>query len=181
MISQENHQQLLSGNKKLSSITEQQQLDEQWMAEAIQLASRAESEGEVPIGALVVHDGDVIGRGWNRSIATHDPTAHAEIMALREAGQNCKNYRLSDVTLYVTLEPCAMCAGAMLHARIGRLVIGASDPKTGATGSVLNVLEGSHVFHQVALEEGVLADECSEQLRRFFRQRRAALKASRCS
>ncbi len=161
----------------LNTKTEQYQLDEQWMAQAIQLASRAETEGEVPIGAVAVYEGEVVGRGWNRSISTHDPAAHAEIMALREAGQTIKNYRLCDVTLYVTLEPCAMCAGAMLHARIARLVVGASDPKTGAAGSVLNVLEGKHTFHQVVVEKGLLAKACSAQLRQFFRDRRAASKS----
>ncbi len=167
----------LGGYVISSSKSEQRTLDEQWMAQAIQLASRAEAEGEVPIGALVVHAGEVIGHGWNRSISTHDPCAHAEIMALREAGQAIENYRLGDVTLYVTLEPCAMCAGAMLHARIARLVVGASDPKTGAAGSVLNVLEGPHTFHQIAVETGVLAERCAEQLRQFFRDRRAASKS----
>ncbi|MCF6219083.1 MAG: tRNA adenosine(34) deaminase TadA [Gammaproteobacteria bacterium] len=167
----------LSDYVTLNSKPEQRTLDEQWMAQAMQLASRAEAEGEVPIGALAVCEGEVIGRGWNRSISTHDPSAHAEIMALREAGQAIENYRLCDVTLYVTLEPCAMCAGAMLHGRIARLVVGASDPKTGAAGSVLNVLEGRHTFHQVAVEKGVLAERCAEQLRQFFRDRRAASKS----
>ena len=156
---------------------EQYALDEQWMVQAMQLADRAEAEGEVPIGAVVVLNGEVIGRGWNRSITTHDPSAHAEIMALRDAGHAIENYRLCDATLYVTLEPCAMCAGAMLHARIARLVVGAADPKTGAAGSVLNVLEGEHTFHRVEVTRGGLAEECAEQLRRFFRRRRAELKA----
>ena len=157
-------------------MSEQHHLDEKWMAEAVQLASRAEAEGEVPIGAVVVFDNEIIGRGWNRSITTHDPSAHAEIMALREAGQHLKNYRLCNATLYVTLEPCAMCAGAMLHARLSRLVIGAADPKTGATGSVLNVFDGAHVFHQVEVEHGVLNELCAEQLRCFFKRRRAEAK-----
>lgn len=146
------------------------------MAQAMQLADRAEAEGEVPIGAVVVLNGEVVGRGWNRSITTHDPSAHAEIMALRDAGRALENYRLCDATLYVSLEPCAMCAGAMLHARIARLVVGAADPKTGAAGSVLNVLEGEHTFHRVQVERGVLAEGCAEQLRRFFRRRRAESK-----
>lgn len=163
----------------MTVVSEQRRLDEQWMAEAMQLASRAEAEGEVPIGAVVVYGGEIIGRGWNRSITTHDPSAHAEIMALREAGQSLENYRLCDATLYVTLEPCAMCAGAMLHARLKRLVWGASDPKTGATGSVINVLEGAHTFHQIKLDYGVLAELCAEQLRCFFKRRRAEAKERR--
>ncbi len=164
-------------NMTLNTKSEQHRLDAQWMAQAIQLASRAEAEGEVPIGAVAVYEGEVVGRGWNRSISTHDPSAHAEIMALREAGHTLKNYRLCEVTLYVTLEPCAMCAGAMLHARIARLVVGATDPKTGAAGSVLNVLEGQHTFHQVVVEKGLLAEACAAQLRQFFRNRRAAAKS----
>ena len=149
------------------------------MAQAMDLASRAETEGEVPIGAVIVYHGEIIGRGWNRPITTHDPCAHAEIMALREAGQYLENYRLCDTTLYVTLEPCVMCAGAMLHARVQRLVIGASDPKTGATGSVLNVLQGAHAFHEIEVVRGVLEPQCAHQLRDFFRRRRAEQKKSR--
>lgn len=148
------------------------EVDDHFMAEAMKLARQAETEGEVPIGAIVVYNNEIIGRGWNRSITTHDPSAHAEIMALREAGQTLQNYRLCDATLYVTLEPCAMCAGAMLHARIGRLVIGADDPKTGAAGSVLNVLEGAHAFHSVEIVRNVLSEACAQQLRDFFKRRR---------
>lgn len=160
-------------------MSEQISLDEQWMAQAMQLADRAEAEGEVPIGAVVVYNNEIIGRGWNRSITTHDPTAHAEIMALREAGQFLENYRIGNASLYVTLEPCVMCAGAMLHSRIEHLIMGASDPKTGATGSVLNILSGDHVFHQVLVTKGVMADECAEQLRAFFKRRRAEAKLLR--
>jgi len=143
----------------------------------MQLAQRAEQQGEVPIGAVIIHQNQIVGEGWNQCISRNDPTAHAEIIAMRQAGEKLKNYRLCDTTLYVTLEPCAMCAGAMLHARIKRLVIGAPDPKTGATGSVLNVLQGNHAIHTVDVTQGVLHDACAEQLRAFFRHRRKQQKA----
>lgn len=146
--------------------------DEKWMRHALALADHAEREGEVPIGAVMVYQDEIIGEGWNRPILTHDPSAHAEIIALRAAGARIGNYRLCDATLYVTLEPCAMCAGAMLLARIARLVYGASDPKTGAAGGVVNVLEGAHALHRISVEGGVLAGDCGEQLRKFFRARR---------
>lgn len=142
------------------------------MREALALAARAEAEGEVPVGALVVLDGAVIGRGWNRTIGDADPTAHAEIVALRDAGRALRNYRLTGCELYVTLEPCPMCAGAMVHARIGRVVYGAADPKTGAAGSVFDLLPGERHNHRVAVAAGCLGDECSERLRAFFRARR---------
>ncbi len=143
------------------------------MRQAITLAQRAESEGEVPVGAVLVLDGDVIGEGWNRPITTNDPTAHAEIMALRDAGKKVANYRLPGSTLYVTLEPCPMCAGAIVHARVKRVVYGTTDPKGGAAGSVFNLLPSDERFnHAVAAEGGVLADDCSELLRSFFRSRR---------
>lgn len=146
--------------------------DAQWMREALALAQRAESEGEVPVGAVVVRDGAVIGRGWNRTIALSDPAAHAEILALREAGARAGNYRLPDCTLYVTLEPCAMCVGAMIHARIERLVYGAHDPKTGAAGGRFDLLNLPAHNHRLSCEGGVLADECGESLQGFFRSRR---------
>ncbi|MEW5757296.1 MAG: tRNA adenosine(34) deaminase TadA [Pseudomonadota bacterium] len=146
--------------------------DESFMTHALYLAERAQAEGEVPIGAVVVYEGEIIGEGWNRPIGTNDPSAHAEIMALRAAGERVRNYRLCDTTLYVTLEPCAMCAGAMLHARIGRLVFGAADPKTGAAGGVINVLAGPHALHKIQVEGGVMAEECGRMLREFFRARR---------
>ncbi|MEI8596327.1 tRNA adenosine(34) deaminase TadA [Photobacterium sp. Hal280] len=152
--------------------------DEFFMRRAIELASLAEAEGEVPVGAVAVHNGRVIGEGWNRSIGQHDATAHAEIMALRQAGKVCSNYRLLDVVLYVTLEPCPMCAAAMVHSRIGRVVFGAPDPKTGAAGSVMNLLSYSGVNHHVAFE-GVLDAECRQQLQAFFKRRRAEKKAQR--
>lgn len=136
------------------------------------LADSAEQEGEVPVGALVVKEGVVLGEGWNRTISSSDPAAHAEILALREAGQNCANYRLPGCTLYVTLEPCCMCAGAMIHARLDRIVYGASDPKTGAAGGVFQLLNDPRHNHVPIVEGGCLADECSEQLKQFFRRRR---------
>jgi tRNA(adenine34) deaminase len=142
------------------------------MREALELAARAAEHGEVPVGAVVVKDGVVIGRGFNRPIGTSDPTAHAEIVALREAAAALGNYRLIGCELYVTLEPCVMCVGAMVHARIARIVYGASDPKTGACGSIVD-LPGLATFnHHGSFEGGVLADECSGALKRFFAERR---------
>jgi len=153
--------------------------DEFWMRHALKLAQRAWDEGEVPVGAVLVHEGRVIGEGWNRPIGHHDPTAHAEMMAIRQGGKVIENYRLLDTTLYVTLEPCVMCAGAMVHGRIGRLVFGARDAKTGAAGSLLDVLRHPGMNHQVQIEQGVLAEECAALLSEFFRQRRAEKKAQR--
>ncbi|ATA20989.1 tRNA(adenine34) deaminase [Gibbsiella quercinecans] len=151
--------------------------DEYWMRQALQLALRAQEEGEVPVGALLVLDNQVIGEGWNRPIGRHDPTAHAEIMALRQGGAVLQNYRLLNATLYVTLEPCVMCAGAMIHSRIGRLVYGAADMKTGAAGSLLDILRHPGMNHQLAITAGVLADDCAGMLSAFFRQRREQQKA----
>lgn len=148
--------------------------DVYWMRRALSLAARAEAEGEVPVGAVLVLGDEVIGEGWNRPIGAHDPTAHAEIQALRAAAQAVANYRLCDSTLYVTLEPCTMCAGAMIHARVKRLVFGAFDAKTGAAGSCFPVLTSDQHNHRVECYGGVLADECSEQLSAFFRRRREA-------
>ncbi len=146
---------------------------EMWMEEALRLAIKAQAAGEVPVGALVVRDGKILGRGWNQVIGRHDPTAHAEINAMREAAATLGNYRLTGCDLYVTLEPCAMCAGAMIHARIGKLIIGADDPKAGAAGSVIDVFSSAAANHQVAVERGVLAARCMETLQSFFRQRRS--------
>jgi len=146
--------------------------DIRWMTRALELAQRAAAEGEVPVGAVVVRDGEVIGEGWNRPIAAHDPTAHAEIQALRAAAEHVGNYRLVDTTLYVTLEPCAMCAGAMVHARVRRVVYGAADPRAGAGGSVFNLLQAQQLNHQSEICCGVLADACAALLREFFRARR---------
>ena len=146
--------------------------DEAWMRCALALAERAETQGEVPVGAVIVKDGRVIGEGWNQPIAKHDATAHAEIMALRAAGTAQDNYRLLGATLYVTLEPCMMCAGAMVHARIARLVYGAPDPKSGVITSVMSLLDAPHLNHRIAWRDGVLADVCSEKLSGFFKTRR---------
>ncbi len=144
-----------------------------FMQHAIALAERAAEAGEVPVGAVLVRDGEVIGEGWNCPITSHDPSAHAEIQALRDAGRRVGNYRLPGSTLYVTLEPCLMCAGAMVHARIGRLVFGAFDPKGGAAGSVFEVLPPDSRFnHRFDCRGGVLAEECGQLLKAFFQQRR---------
>jgi len=145
---------------------------EMWMEEALRLAAKAQAAGEVPVGAVLVRDGSILGRGWNQVISTNDPTAHAEIIALREAAASLGNYRLTGCELYVTLEPCAMCAGAMVHARIGKLVIGADDPKAGAAGSVIDVFGSPAANHQIAVERGVLASRCMETLQAFFREKR---------
>lgn len=146
--------------------------DIHWMRHAMALARCAEADGEVPVGALVVQEGRVLGEGWNRPIYDHDPTAHAEIVALRAAAQQLRNYRLSGSTLYVTLEPCLMCAGAIVHARVERLVFGAYDVKRGAAGSQLDVFEVPSLNHLVKVKGGVLEAECAELLQAFFRQRR---------
>ncbi|HSC47248.1 MAG TPA: tRNA adenosine(34) deaminase TadA [Gammaproteobacteria bacterium] len=148
------------------------EMDEQWMRAALELARWAESEGEVPVGAVLVKGDRVIGRGHNHPIAAKDPSAHAEIVALREAAQFVGNYRLTDTTLYVTLEPCAMCAGALVHARVRRLVYGAADPKAGATGSVFNLVQAEALNHRLDVTGGVLAEECSVLLKGFFGRRR---------
>lgn len=136
------------------------------------LALRAAREGEVPVGAVLVKDGDVIGEGWNRPIGSCDPTAHAEIQALRAAAKNINNYRLLDTTLYVTLEPCAMCAGAIIHARVKRVVFGAYDPKGGAAGSVFEILGTDKLNHRLEFTAGILEDECANLLTEFFRIKR---------
>ena len=147
--------------------------DAQHMRHALQLAAHArDAENEVPVGALLVLDGQVLGLGWNRNITLHDPTAHAEIMALRAAGERLANHRLSGATLYVTLEPCAMCAMAMVHARLGRVVYAAADPKTGAAGSVFDTLIDARHNHRIAVAGGLLAEESAALLRDFFRARR---------
>ena len=146
--------------------------DEAYLRKAIAEANDAEANGEVPVGAIVVHQNKIIGRGQNRVLRDSDPTAHAEIVALRQAGLYLRNYRLEDCTLYVTLEPCAMCAGAILHARISRLVYAAPDPKAGACGSVLAVMNHPKLNHKVEVTSGLLAEECGALLTNFFRARR---------
>ena len=150
--------------------------DENWMRYALQLAQQAALQGEVPVGAVLVQDDNILGEGWNQPISLNDPSAHAEMLAMRAAGQVAANYRLPNTTLYVTLEPCSMCAGAMIHARIARVVFGAYDPKTGAAGSLFSVLNDARHNHQVQISGGVLAEECAELLRTFFRERRLRAK-----
>jgi len=151
--------------------------DEAFMRAALELARQAASHGEVPVGAVVVKDGRIIGRGINAPISRHDPSAHAEIAALRDAAQQIGNYRLVDCELFVTLEPCVMCVGAMFHARIARVVFGARDPKTGAAGSVFNLFNETRLNHHARIHGGVLADECGRVLSDFFATRRAQQKA----
>jgi tRNA(adenine34) deaminase len=146
--------------------------DEHFMRHALGLARRAQEEGEVPVGAVVVLEERIIGEGWNRPISASDPTAHAEVQAMRSASTALRNYRLLGTTLYVTLEPCAMCVGAMFHARIRRVVYGAADPKTGAAGSTLNLFEEKRLNHHALVQGGVLADECGALLSGFFASRR---------
>lgn len=157
----------------------QHQIDEKWMQLAMQLAADAEKKGEVPVGAVLVKDDTLIAYGFNLSILNHDPTAHAEMECIRQAGKVLENYRMLDTTLYVTLEPCAMCAGAIIHSRIKRVVYGANDLKTGAAGSVMDMFNHPHVNHVVEVDSGVLADECSAQLSNFFKRRRAEIKAQK--
>ncbi len=147
------------------------------MQHAIMLAQRAQTEGEVPVGAVIVDNDRILGEGWNQPITMLDPTAHAEIRAIRQAAANRRNYRLTGATLYVTLEPCVMCAGALIHARITRVVYGASDPKAGAAGSVFDVLGTDRLNHIVDVTPGLLAEQCSHLLTEFFRNRRAGHKA----
>lgn len=146
--------------------------DAKWMREALALARLAEAAGEVPVGAVLVKDDSLVGSGWNQPIGAHDPTAHAEVMALRAAAKLAGNYRLTGTTLYVTLEPCAMCAGAMVHARVVRLVYGAADPKSGAAGSVFNLAQSDKLNHRLEVSGGVLAEECGALLKDFFSRRR---------
>lgn len=146
--------------------------DMRFMREALVLARAAWAAGEVPVGAVVVKDGEIVGRGFNAPISRHDPSAHAEVMALRDAAENLGNYRLVGCSLYVTLEPCIMCMGAIFHARIERVVYGASDPKTGACGSVIDLPAEARLNHHAEVAGGILADECSGLLRDFFAQRR---------
>jgi len=150
----------------------QAELDHQFMRQAIEQAQLAALEGEVPVGAVLVRDGKVISKAFNQPITHHDPSAHAEMLALRAAAKAEENYRLPGSTLYVTLEPCTMCAGAMLHARLDRVVYGAPDPKTGAAGSVLDVFSSKQINHQTTVEGGVMSEECGQLLRSFFKERR---------
>lgn len=157
----------------MNSLPNDSQTDEDaFMRAALALAARAAGEGEVPVGAVLVKDGRVIAQGWNQPIGRHDPSAHAEMIALREAARKLGNYRLPGTTLYVTLEPCVMCAGAIIHARVSRLVFGASDPKAGAVNSVYDIISQPRLNHIVEWRGGVLEQECGAVLRDFFRARR---------
>ena len=149
--------------------------DEHWMDEALAQALAAQEAGEVPVGAVIVRDGEIVARGQNRNLRDHDPTAHAEIVAMRQAGQVLGNHRLEGCELFVVIEPCAMCAGAMAHARLKRVVYGAKDPKAGAVDSVISVLNHPRLNHQVEIRGGVLEERCSEMLRSFFRAKRVML------
>jgi tRNA(adenine34) deaminase len=148
--------------------------DHEAMQAALAEARQAAEAGEIPIGAVAVHDGVIVGSGQNRVLRDHDPTSHAEIVAMREAAAALGNYRLKGCALFVTLEPCAMCAGAMIHARIDRLVFAAADPKAGAAGSVLSVINHARLNHQMQVEQGILAEESAQLLRAFFRERRSS-------
>lgn len=149
--------------------------DQYWMRHALALARNAWQQGEVPVGAVVVRDGEILAEGWNQPITLHDPSAHAEMLALRAAGQAAGNYRLPGSTLYVTLEPCVMCVGAILHARVSRVVFGAYDHKTGAVSSAFTLLQDARHYHKImAVQGGVLQEECAALLQAFFRERRAA-------
>jgi len=154
----------------------QTELDEHYMRRALELARQGEALGEVPVGAVIVRDGEIIGEGFNQPISSHDPTAHAEVVALRDASTRIENYRLINCTLYVTIEPCTMCAGSLIHARIKRLVFGATEPKSGVVGSNDNALLLPHFNHTIETVSGVLAQECSAAMSDFFASRRAARK-----
>lgn len=153
--------------------------DEYWMARAIALAAQGEALGEVPVGAVIVRDGEIIGEGFNQPISSCDPTAHAEVVALRNAAQALHNYRLPYATLYVTLEPCTMCVGALVHARIARLVFGTTEPKAGAIVSQSQLLGAGYFNHQITALGGVCAEECQKQLSQFFRLRREEIKRNK--
>jgi tRNA(adenine34) deaminase len=150
----------------------QAELDRQFMEQALEQAQLAAIAGEVPVGAVIVRNGVLLSKAFNKPITNHDPSAHAEMLALRQAALSEENYRLPGTTLYVTLEPCTMCAGAMLHARVDRIVYGAADPKTGAAGSVLDVFSSKQINHQTVIEGGMMSEECGQLLRDFFKERR---------
>lgn len=165
----------------VNSLEQQSQAERDafFMARAYALAHQAEQIDEIPVGAVVVANGEIIGEGYNQSIKLNDPSAHAEMLAIRQAGENIKNYRLIDCTLYVTLEPCPMCAGLLVHSRINRLVYAAKDEKTGAAGTVMNLAQHEKLNHQIKITAGVMAEECSTLISRFFKRRRAEIKAKK--
>lgn len=162
-------------------IENQQEQDEKYMRRAIELAGQGELLGEVPVGALIVCNDEIVGEGFNQPITGHDPTAHAEVVALRAAAKKLNNYRVIDSTLYVTLEPCTMCVGALVHARITRLVFGTTEPKAGAVVSQSRLLDAHYFNHRISMQSGVLATECQHQLSDFFRRRREELKQQKNS
>jgi tRNA(adenine34) deaminase len=153
--------------------------DELWMQRALLLADKAAAQGEIPVGAILLRGNEVLGEGWNQSITLNDPSAHAEMQAIRQAGQRLGNYRLINTTLYVSLEPCPMCAGLLVHSRIQRLVFGACDLKSGAAGSLMDLLGDQRLNHQVEVVSGVLAEQCADKLSSFFRMRRAEKKQAK--
>ena len=153
--------------------------DEYFMRKAMELAKQAESHNEIPVGAVIVANNQVVGEGFNQSIMNNDPSAHAEVMAIRDAGKTLENYRLLDCTLYVTLEPCMMCSGLLVHSRISRLVYGAKDLKTGAAGSAFDLVEHENHNHKIVVTEGILAEECGQLLSSFFKRRRKEIKEKR--
>ena len=169
----------MTPDNTMSSFSEVSEQDIEWMKHALLLADKAEAIGEVPVGACVVAKGEVIGEGWNTPIRDHNPTAHAEVHAVTQAAKYLQNYRLIDATLYVTLEPCSMCAGMLVHARVKRVVFGAWDAKTGAAGSVMNLLQHPVLNHQSEIVSGVLADECASKISSFFQRRRKEIKAAK--
>ncbi|MFD2168306.1 tRNA adenosine(34) deaminase TadA [Thalassotalea euphylliae] len=160
----------------MTELTEQ---DRKFMARAMELATEAEKHNEIPVGAVVVYQGEIVGEGFNQSIMLNDPSAHAEMLAIRQAGQALDNYRLIDCTLYVTLEPCPMCAGLLVHSRVKRIVYGANDEKTGATGTVFNLAQSPLLNHQIDVDAGLMQDECSSMLSSFFKRRRQEIKAAK--
>lgn len=164
---------ILKADQACPADLSQEEQDLFWMQYAYRLAEKAESQGEIPVGAVIVLAGKLLAEGWNQSIQSHDPTGHAEMMALKNAGQALENYRLIDCTLYVTLEPCPMCASAMVHARVARVVYAAPDLKTGAAGSVFNLAANENLNHKLEIVSGVLQTDCSAQLSNFFKSRRA--------
>ena len=147
-------------------------IHQKWMQRAFELAQKAKEQDEVPVGAVIVHENKMIGEGWNQPISSNDPTSHAEIVALRQAGQALSNYRLPGAVMYVTLEPCAMCAGALIHARLAKLIYAADDPKTGACGSVFNLLQTNELNHKVEIEKGIMEEECRSLIQSFFKEKR---------
>ena len=169
MTFQGSRQPLSSGNDiLLTSMSE----DVKWMQRAYELAQKAKEHDEVPVGAVIVYENRIIGAGWNQPISSHDPTAHAEIIALRDAGNNLGNYRIPNATMYVTLEPCTMCAGAIVHARLANLIFATTDAKTGACGSVFNLLQSEELNHKVEIDKGVMVDECRSLIQTFFKDKR---------